>query len=432
MLRHLSIVRLPRLPATAALLLLACGGGSSPAPGGGGGPGGGNGGGGGGGGGSTVAGQIIDRLGQGLTGRTIVIGTTTATTDANGQFSISGVTAPYDLVILEPAPDKIATVYTQLTRLDPKLYDFGGPTTAQKTANLGGNIVGGDALPTPDGEYTAVSWGSPEMATGAYVTSSPYSIPIDWSGPSSTTGAVHSLQWTVDSNGTVTGYKAHAVKTGITLSTGGTVTNADLLQAAVLTDNVSATISAPSGYTIVERTLSLGFADGAFFPVSDDGIATASFSLPVPSGIGASATVGATASTSSAQTTAQIGGLAPGASAASLTLPLPALPTAPTDGATGVDTTTDLTWTPVSGALHLLVLSGSAADPTYLIVSGGSRARIPDLGGQGLALPSGHQYQWGLLAIGPYASIDAFAETGTIPREGVGFQTVTSSTFTTK
>src|SRR5215831_9184171 len=211
---HPSMVRLPLLAATAALLALACGGGGNPRPGGGG-PGGG-GAGGGGGGGSTVNGQIHDGLGQGLPGRTIVIGTATATTDANGQFSISGVTTPYDLVIIEPAPDRTATVYAQLTRLDPKVDDFGTVTTATRAATLGGNLAGGDPLPTPDGEYTLVSWGSPERSTFAAQSGSPYSVPVVWSGPSSTTGAVHSLQFTIDGNGTITGYKAHAVKTGVT------------------------------------------------------------------------------------------------------------------------------------------------------------------------------------------------------------------------
>jgi hypothetical protein len=421
-LSHPSILGRPILPSAALLILLACGGGSGPSPGG---PDGG-------GGGSTVNGQVLDGFGQGLSGRTVLIAGRTTTTDASGKFTLSGATIPYDLVIIEPAPAKVATVYAQLTRLDPKLYDFAGGTSASVQATLAGNIAGGDPFPTATTTLTGVSWGSAERSTGSYVTSTPYSFPVAWSGPSSSTGSVHALQWTVDANGTVTGYRAHGVKTGVTLTTGTTTSNADVLLTAVLTDNVSATITAPSGYNLVERTLYLVFDDQAYFPVSDDTVATPTLSLPVPSGIGAKVIISATGNNGSAQTTAQLSGVAPGTSGAALTLPAPALPTAPVDGATGVDTSTDLVWTPVAGALHLLVLGASAADPTYIIVSGGTRARIPDLGAQGLGLPSARQYEWGLVAIGPYTGIDDFAATGTLPREGVGFQTVTSILFTTR
>jgi len=106
--------------------------------------------------------------------------------------------------------------------------------------------------------------------------------------------------------------------------------------------------------------------------------------------------------------------------------------TAPADGATGVDTTTDLVWSPVASGLHVLILSGGGNDPAYLIVSAGAHAHIPDLSAQGLGLPPGRAYDWILVAIGPYASIDDFAATGTFPRLGVGFQTVTSTSFTTR
>jgi hypothetical protein len=102
------------------------------------------------------------------------------------------------------------------------------------------------------------------------------------------------------------------------------------------------------------------------------------------------------------------------------------------EGATGVDTSTDFVWTPVAGGIHLLLFVGSSSDPTYFIVTAGSRARIPDLAAQGLGLPSGRQYQWGLIGLGPFAGIDAFAATGAIPREGFGFRTVTSIQFTTR
>lgn len=418
--------------ATVLIFLLGCGG-SGPAPlGGAGGGGGGGSGGGGGGGGPTVTGQLLDGFGQPLSGRTVLIGTRSTTSDASGQFTLTGVTTPYDLVIVEPAPSKVATVYAQLTRTDPKLRDFGASSGPTRTATVNGNLVNGDPLPTPSGTLTGICWGSPESSTGSYLAASPYALPVSWSGPTSTTGSVHALQWTVDASGTVTGYRSHGVKTGVSLTAGNNTVGADLLLTVPLTASLSGTITVPAGYSVIDRTLTLTFADGAFFPVSGDVVSSPSFSFPVPSGIGASAIVRVTANNGGAQTTAQLSGLPPGTTGAALTLPAPALPIAPADQATGVTTSTDFTWTPVTGGVHFLVLSGNPGDPVFLILSGGSQARIPELSAQGLGLPAGRQYEWGLIALGPYASIDAFAATGTLPREGVGFQTITSTQFTTR
>jgi len=377
---------------------------------------------------------VLDGFGQPLASRTVLIGGGSATTGANGQFSISGVTTPYDAIILEPAPAKVATVYSQLTRTDPKLLDLGSDTQTTRSATLGGNIVGGDAFPTPSGELSAVSYGTPEISTGAFVDATPYSFAVAWSGATTLTGAVHGLQWTVDGQGTVTGYRSHGVKTGVSLAAAGAVTSADLLLTTVLEDSVSTTISAPAGHEIAQRDVYVSFDDLAYFPVSHDALDAGALKVPVPSGIGAKASVSASAATADGTsiTSAQITGLNPGTTGAVLDLPAPAVATAPPDGATGVDTSTELTWSPVAGGVHVAVLGGAANDPTYLIASGGTHVRIPDLSARGLGLPSGHSYDFLLFGLGPYASLDALTETGVFPREGVGFQTLTSTRFTTR
>jgi hypothetical protein len=166
--------------------------------------------------------------------------------------------------------------------------------------------------------------------------------------------------------------------------------------------------------------------------VSADGLSDTAYSVPVPTGIGATATVKITAFEGDAGTFSLAqANLQPGGSAA-LSLPAPAVATSPTDGATGVGTSTDFTWTAVPGGIHALLLTGAANDPAYFIVSGGTHTRIPDLSAQGLGLPAGRPYDFILYGIGPYASVDAFAQSGSIPREGLGFQTGSRSTFTTR
>ncbi len=388
-----------------------------------------------GGGDKTISGKVVDGYGTGLAGRTVLIGASSTTTDAAGAFTLTGIATPYDLVVLAPAPNKIATVYLQLTRTDPKVPDLSESGQTGLTATVKGAISGGNSLPTSPDTLTLVTWGSPDQLTfGTYVDASDYTFNVSWPSPATITGTVHGLQWTLDGNFTVTGYIGHGVKTGVSLSNAMTVTGADLTLTAPLTDNISTIATPPADHEIFERDVFLSFDDGTYFQVSGDGLDGGTLAVPVPSDIGAKAVVlfRALSSDGSMETDAQLRGITPGTTGTTLSLPPPARLTSPAEGATGVGTGTDLIWTPLNAGIHVIFLNGSANDPAYAIVSGGSRARIPDLSAQGLALPSGHSYDLVLLALGPYASIDAFAETGVLPEEGPDFRTVSFSGFTTR
>jgi hypothetical protein len=69
----------------------------------------------------TVAGRVIGQNGQGAAGIPVFVGGMPSTnTDASGNFSITGVTAPYDITVVD-APNKRALVYRSLSRADPTL-----------------------------------------------------------------------------------------------------------------------------------------------------------------------------------------------------------------------------------------------------------------------------------------------------------------------
>jgi hypothetical protein len=419
------------LTATTLALLLGCGAGSgnpgNPDAGGGG--------------NTTVNGQVLDNLGLGLRGRTLIVGGKSTTTDANGQFTVSGISTPYDLVIIEPAPDKVAVVYKDLTRTDPKVLDIAmcsiliacDVLSPSHSALVGGAVNGGDTF-TPSWSLTGVSWGSPDGFVYASSFDNPYTLTVNWSGPATTTGAVRALRWTTDHNGTVTGYYGHGTRTGVSLTADGTVSNADITLSVVQVGISLVTINPPGGHQIFGRGVSLNFADGTTFWVSADVLSDSALSLPLPLGIGATATVVATAFGVDAgtSTTAQLSGVRPGTSGATLSLPAPAMITAPLDGATGVDANTDFAWTPLARGIHILFLNGAGDDPSFVIVSGGTDTRIPNLSAQGLGLPSGRPYNVGLWAVGPYTSIDAFAQTGSFPADGPPFQTSSGLSVTTR
>ncbi|MGZ6028443.1 MAG: hypothetical protein ACXWK5_03400, partial [Myxococcaceae bacterium] len=137
----------------------------------------------------------------------------------------------------------------------------------------------------------------------------------------------------------------------------------------------------------------------------------------------------AAASDGTSTTEAQSAAIPPGTSNATLSLPSPALPTAPANGATGVDTSTDLVWSPVTGAVYEVLLTGQGTDPVYVLLTSATTVRIPNLSAQGVGLPSGRSYDWSVNALGPLTSVDALAS----PSITLGFDTSSgTSQFTTR
>jgi hypothetical protein len=387
------------------------------------------------GGSATISGKVVDNWGLPLANRTVFIGSASTTTDASGAFTLTGIATPYDLVVQAPAPDKFASVFVGLTRTDPHVPDLSVNNPAPLTATIQGAITGGAAFPTPPDTETLVTLGAATQTVGGVVvTSTPYSFDVGWASPATITGVVHGLQLTRDANGTVTGYVAHGVKTGVSVSNNATVTGADLALTAPQTDTISVTATLPAGHEIYQRNVILGFDDGTFIPVSADGLDGGTLQVPVPSNIGSNALVQilSVSADGSMESDAQLKGITPGTSGATVSVPAPARLTSPVENATGVGAGTELVWTPVSSAIHVIYLAGAANDPVYGIVSGGSSTHIPDLSGQMLGLPSGHSFDVVMLAFGSFASLDAFAATGTLPAEGSDFQTVSFSGFTTR
>ena len=78
----------------------------------------------------TVAGKVIGINGQSVAGVPVLVtGKPSTNTDANGAFSIAGVTTPYDITVVDAA-NKRAIVYKGLSRSDPTLTFLRRPSPA--------------------------------------------------------------------------------------------------------------------------------------------------------------------------------------------------------------------------------------------------------------------------------------------------------------
>ena len=73
--------------------------------------------------------------------------------------------------------------------------------------------------------------------------------------------------------------------------------------------------------------------------------------------------------------------------------------------------TTDFTWTGLTGVVNIVTFAGPAGKPSYAVASTGTTTRIPNLPGLGQPLPPTTAYNWAINGLGPHANMDAFAGT---------------------
>jgi hypothetical protein len=388
----------------------------------------------------TVAGQILDLGGMPVANAPVAIGTQSTTTDTSGHFTIAGVTTPYDLVTWNSG-QQTAIELKGLTRTNPTIaFAFltatGDPPLVNQ-ARVSGNLSGGDPLST-SGDYTYLAFGSPTISRAVSVINNPFDVFLEWSGPTSFTGNLHALQFAASApSQPPTSFKGYGTKTGVTVTPGAIQSGQDLALASVSTANISGSITLPSAeYSLDSKSLTLAFGDGASIPLASD--SALAFDYQMPSGIGATGNLSASATVTGAQTWASASGLAPDTSGVSLEVHAAALPVLPADGSTGVTTDTDFTWTAFDGGLHFVYFEPFSnwdypSGPSYIVVTSGTTTKIPDLAalGVGPGLPTGASYSWSVAAQAP-STIDAFTSGSTSPADRTYSSDTDIRTFNTQ
>ena len=344
-----------------------------------------------------------------VAGVSVTIGTQSATTDAGGRFTISGVTVPYDLTAVATSPRRTGVVYEGLTRRDPTILMV-GIASSPRRATLTGNVTGANPVGVA-GDVTRLIIGSPQIPfwlvndVETNVTSNPYTLHPSWVGQDTTTGTIHVLQWQQD-GGLPVSYSGYASVPGITLSADAGTVASDAVLSAPPASTIAGTIQLAPSLTRFSQLVAIVFP-GAVPTFLGSDTPTASFAYPFPNVAGATATLVASAGDtgSSSYSSAQLTGITPGTTNILVALPPAPTPVAPVDHTTGVGTTTDFTWTPVNGTVYVLLVIGPSA--WYVVVTSATTARIPDLSAQGLGLSG--KSSWNVNAYGPAGSVDELA-----------------------
>ena len=389
----------------------------------------------------TVSGAVKDFGDEPISGAAVLIpGKTPVTSGADGSFSISGVTTPYDITFVVSSA-RGAIVYKGLTRPDPTLHYFNSFFGTPKNATISGTV------PAATGKTTRVIYisGDESWSTTASTTTGSYSFTISWRGDTQTqNGRLYVLRWTAGANGMPTAYDAYGDR-DLAVSAGGTFSNNNFT-AGQLTDpaemNISGSVTRPStNYTLTSRTMYIGFGNAIVTLASEGGTLGDNLSYTTANITGATYAILARAQHNSSSRGTQFlkKDLAPGAQGVSIPLTEAPQLSLPVSGGTQIDTSTSFLFSQGggTGANIILVSPNSSSDPAYQIFSSAATFTIPNLAGQGLGLPSNRNYNWQVARLYPFSSMDEVASPTLIPRFSgrsgdVGQSGSETFTFTTR
>lgn len=382
----------------------------------------------------TVSGKVVSALLRPVANAPVVItGLPATTSDANGAFTIAGVTTPYEITVVISAT-KLGITYRGLTRSDPTLVDFFSSPAAPNSATITGTVSGGAGYPLPANHASSVVFVSTEASGGATPNSGSgaYTLNLGWDGSATINGALHALQLETNAAGMPQTFKGYATKTGVTVSAGGTFASQNLALTSITAGTISGTITVPATLTLGSKTLSLAFSSNRSMSLGSEGGTATAFTYNVPIVTGTTLTVSAMASGGGGLSSATQTGITVGATGVGLSLAdVPQL-SLPVNSASNVTTTTPFSWTAVPSAAYLILFNGPAGQPDYIIITGTANATIPDLTSLGLGLPKNLGYSWSVFLFGPHASIDAAAgANGFVPVGDAQNATSASRTFTT-
>ena len=347
----------------------------------------------------SVNGTVVDVLGRGVSGATVAIQGTTATTDANGAFTIGGVAVPYDLIVKQTSGSTTAAqVFAGLTSGSPQVNPYASvlgvslPMSATINGNLSAAVAAGHTARVCAQSSSTFMSGCATVAAA----STAYSISAAWLAGSSVSVTLHAIEVATDADGMATGYGRYGTSSG-TVTNGGTPTIDVTWGSTPSTGTIATSVNVPAGFQLKGVYGAAGLASSTTLPLfsayNGSGLPT-SFNAVFPS-ISTSGNTLVTAAypsgTGGGASVAWKSGLAAGSSA-TFDLPAPPTQTAPADGATGV------------GVGSTLSLSGTGGGAVTFLIQGGSQliavttmnasATIPDLSSVGMSLTAAGSYSW--------------------------------------
>lgn|GEM_PF-3423332 len=333
------------------------------------------------------------------------------TSAADGTFSFTDVSPPYDLYVVGDSglvnnPVPTVFYYQGLTRSDPTI-------TAPSTFNFtlfprpNTDTVTGTASVSPPATMI-VAWESGNT-TGRITGTSAYSVTASWASVRGTavTGTLFGFQFATDPVTLApTGFTGYASLPGVAVDSSDMISPvANLAMTAPATAALTGMITTPAGFPKpnISLTQQLGTAGSVVLWNANATTNVANSVIPL---VGAGkAALFASAALDGATTQFVNPGLA-AATDVTFALPAPSAPTAPLNAATNVTSTTPFTWSATDGAVYEVVMSatGGPAKALFQLYTTSATGKLPVV--PELALPLNQAFTWQVNGFGPNASIN--------------------------
>jgi hypothetical protein len=355
----------------------------------------------------TVSGRAVNVDGLPVSGVTAVIGDRSVNVGSTGEFSISGVRAPYDLIVFNGTTRQVI-IYRGLTRKDPTIAVPGADPISGGTATISGTVTGGH-YPQQAGEASYVSFmasqahaGTPIDGTGPAGT---FKLPVTWGGATTVTGHLHAFQYT--SQGGLPSNFTDYGNAPVTLSDGGSFTpNINLTP--ITSDSITGTVALPGAYSVFDKMYTVHL-DGARALSVEDATHTTDFAYVVPNIAGARFSALAMASDPAGNII--IHSSTPVAAGNSIQLAPRVAPELilPANEAQDVDLTTSFSWSAFSEGVHEVTFSQWDGMYYVTVVTSDDSITLPDLSALGISLPRGGRLFWSVVGVAPVASMDEAA-----------------------
>jgi hypothetical protein len=367
---------------------------------------------------TNVGGTVVYPSGAPASGNTVVIidgsnSRTSLTTDANGAFSLNGVTTPYSAIVVESDPRlpmqlRTTTAYLGLTRADPSLVADGPAGAFSENDGTLNVTLSGGTYPQPRTNYkTNLDFASPEVQQASVslggTRGATNSLDVTWSDPSSgpTSGTLYALQVHSDESGLPTDYPGYGMTS--TSVAAGMATSASLALQPVATAMLSGVLVLPAGYSLIYTTGYLNSGQ-ALLPLFADSTQPRAFAYTTPAIAGTTLLLEALAlnATNDLWVTSAVG-LAADATGVSLACPVAPALVSPADGQTSVTASTDFSWLGQDNGIYEVDFGGN-----LVVWTGSTTATLADLlSPDGSPIAGSTEFSWHVTRVSPYASMDA-------------------------
>jgi Carboxypeptidase regulatory-like domain len=364
----------------------------------------------------TVSGKVVSLTGQPVPSATVqVIGKPSTTTDSNGNFSIPGVSAPYDVAAVASfGPNSVVTLFKGVTRSDPRVIAFAFSGDA-KSATINGSLSGSLIMPTPFGRRTNVAFVASEGADTSGVATNPYTLTPNWFGPDSITGTVHAMQWSVDAAGLPTIYRGYGKLENVPVSNGSTANNKDVALNAVAASILSGNVTVPAGMTLNNKKLKADFGPNTSMGLVSDSTAGTAFSYNTPNIAGINLTASARANGAGGMSAEVFKRNLAANASINLEIPTPPNLSLPVSAASGIDLSSQVfSWAPFNGGLHIVSLE--APFKKFYVFTAASSVTLPSTASLGLGtLPASTAFGWQVMGTTAMVSTDAITDPSSAP-----------------